>query len=229
MLEKRKRISKKEMKQDTLVTSYYKAYNFFIENQVKILIGVGVVALVIVAVVLFSNKNANDNKTANELLSKIMPVYNSGQYQQAIDGVKATNTIGLKEIVDNYGSTDAGETAKILLANSYLGVNKTEEALENFKDYSGSNDLFKATALAGQAAYFEAQKEYKNAAELYKQAANVTNVNPANADYLLRAGINFLKADQKEEAKVILKSVKKDYRATTAAQEVDKYLIQVES
>ncbi len=229
MLEKRKRISKKEMKQDTLVTSYYKAYNFFIENQVKILIGIGVVALIVVAVVLLSNKKSNDTQTASSLLAKIMPVYDSGQFQQAIDGVKATNTIGLKEIVDNYGSTEPGETAKILLANSYLGVNNTEAALENFEDYSGSNDLFKATALAGEAAYYEFKNENQKAAELYKQAANITNVNPANADYLLRAGINFLKADKKEEAKVLLKSIKKDYRATTAAQEVDKYLIQVES
>ena len=229
MLEKRKKFSKKEMKQDTLVTSYYKAYSFFIENQMRILIGVGVVALVVVAIILISNKRANDNQIASTLVSKIMPVYNSGQFKQAIEGVKATNIAGLKEIVDNYGSSQAGETAKILLANSYFNTGNFEAALENYEDYGGSNLLFKSTSLAGQAAYYEFKNENEKAASLYKEASDVTKVNPANADYLLRAGINYLKVGKKEEAKVVLELIKKDYRVTTAAQEVDKYLIQVES
>jgi tetratricopeptide (TPR) repeat protein len=228
VLEKRKKISKKEIKQDTLVTSYYKAYGFFIENQVKILIGVGVVALIVVAVILYSNKKSGDTKTASVLLSKVMPTYEGGQYKQAIEGIKASNIVGLKEIVDNYGSTEPGEAAKIMLANSYFNTNDYENALENYEDYGGSNTLFKATALAGEAAYYEAKNDLEKAASLYKDAAQVDKVNPSNSDFLLRASIDFLKVGKKDEAKNLLKTIKKDYRATSAAQEVDRYLIQTE-
>jgi tetratricopeptide (TPR) repeat protein len=228
VLEKRKKISKKEIKQDTLVTSYYKAYSFFIENQVKILIGVGVVALVVVAIVLYSNKKSGDTKTASVLLAKVMPTYDGGQYKQAIEGIKASNVVGLKEIVDGYGSTEPGEAAKIMLASSYFYTGDYENALENYEDYSGSNALFKATALAGEAAYYEVKNDLGKAAGLYKDAAQVDKVNPSNSDYLLRASINYLKVGKKEEAKSLLKMIKKDFRTTSAAQEVDKYLIQVE-
>lgn len=216
------------MKQDTLVTSYYKAYNFFIENQVKILIGLGVVALIIVAVVLISNKRASDEKTASALLAKVMPVYESAQYKEAIDGIKTSNTTGLKSIVEEYGSTEAGETAKILLANALYYSGDFESALNYYTDYGGSNVMFQSTAIAGEAAYSVNKKEYEKAAELYKKAATVSPVNPANASYLLNAGINFMRAGKNDEAKAAFESIKKDYKQSAAAQEVDKYLVQVQ-
>jgi TolA-binding protein len=229
VLEKRKRISKKEIKQDTLVTSYYKAYNFFLENQVRIIIGVGVIALVVVAVILYSNKKSNDSIAAAGLLAKVMPMYDAGQYQQAIDGQKSTNTIGLKEIVDKYGSSESGETAKIFLANSYYNTGKFEEAYKTYDDYSGSNPLFEATALSGKAAYNEGKKDFEKAADLYQDAAKLTVANPSNAEYLMKAGINLMKVGKKEEAKKLFESIKEEYKTSSAAQEVDKYLVQIES
>ncbi len=229
MLEKRKRISKKEIKQDTLVTSYYKAYNFFVENQVRILIGVGVVALIVVAAVLYGNKRASDGKIASTMLAQITPVYQSGQFKQAIEGMKETNVAGLKEIVEKYGGTEAGESAKIFLANAYYFTGNYDAALEEYEDYGGSIELFKATAKAGEAAYYEMKKEYEKAAELYKDAAKITSTNPANADYLLRAGINFMQVGNKEEAKNLFDTIIKDYKTSPAMQEVEKYLVQVQS
>ena len=229
MLEKRKRISKREIKQDTLVTSYYKAYNFFIENQVRIIIGVAAVALVVVALILYSNKKATENVAAAGLLAKIMPTYDAGQYQQAIDGISATNITGLKVIVDKYGGTDAGETAKILLANCYYNTGKYEEAFESYNDYGGSVPLFKSTALAGKAAYYEWKKDYDKAADLYQEASKISEADPSNAEYLMKAGIDLMKVGKNEEAKAVFESVKQDYRTSTAAQEVDKYLVQIQS
>lgn len=229
MLTAKKRISKKEIKQDTLVTSYYKVYNYFMEHQAKILIGAGVVALVIVAVILFANKRSSDNLTASNLLAKVIPLYEAAQYNDAIDGQPKNNLVGLKNIVENYGSTEQGETAKIFLANSYLFTGKQQEAFETYEDYSGSNPLFKATALSGMGGYYETKKEYEKAADLYKEASQLTKTNPSNAEYLLKASINLLESDAKEEAAKLLKSIKEDYKNTTAAQEVDRYLIQTES
>jgi len=161
VLTAKKRISKKEIKQDKLVTSYYKFYNYFLENQAKFLIGIAAVALIVVAVILISNKRANDNLTATNLLSKVIPLYDNGSYLNAVDGDPKNNIQGLKEIVGNYGSTEQGETAKIYLANCYVLLGKLDEAFEQFDDYSGSNSLFIAAAKAGKAAYYENKKEYE--------------------------------------------------------------------
>jgi len=229
VLERRKKITKKQIKEDKLVTVYYTVKNFVLEYQAKILIGVAAVALVVVAGILFANKAMNDNKKAAGLLAKVIPLYESTAFKEAIDGQPSSNTIGLKRIVNDYGSSENGETAKIYLGNAYLMLGKSDDAYKVFDDYSGSNPLFKSTALAGKAGILETRKEFEKAADLYNDAAIVSKTNPANAEYLLRAGIIMLNSGKKEEAKTIFEIIKKDYKTSTAFSEVDRYLIQIES
>lgn len=229
MLERRKKISKKQIKEDKLVTTYYQAYNFFQENQTKILIGTAIVAIIVVAAVLFTNKKSNDNLKAEALLVKVIPLYESNAFKEAIDGQVSSNTIGLKRIVADYGSTESGETAKIYLANSYAMLGNNDAAYEVFDSYSGSNPLFKATALAGKAGCLEAKNELEKAAELFQKAAKVSKDNPTNSEYLLNAGIDFLKLGKKEEAKLLFDIIKKDYKNTQAFYDLDRYLVQIES
>lgn len=228
MLTAKKKISKKEMKEDKLVTTYYKFYNYFMANQAKFLIGLGVIAVLVVGYILINNKKQNDNLAAANLLSKVVPLYESGSMKEAIEGVKAQNIIGLKQIVEQYGSTEQGETAKIYLANAYSVTGNLEEALKYYEDYSGSNDLLKATALAGKAGILQSKKEYEKASDLFMDAAHVAKENPANAEYTLKAGICLLQAGKKSEAKEIFESIKKDYKNFAPYLEIDKYLAQVE-
>lgn len=229
MLTKKKRITKKEIKKDKLVTKYYQVMNYYKEYQAKFLIGLAAIALVIIAVFLYSNKKSNDNLAAAAQLSKIMPIYESGSFQEAVDGKPNANVVGLQKIVENFGGTEQGEIAKIYLANSYVVLNKLEEAYQLYDDYSGSNPLLKATSLAGKASYFETKKEYEKAVDLYKDAARVSLSNPSTPDYLLRAGINLLRIGRRDEAKSIFEEIKKDFTSSMAAQEIDRYLFQIES
>lgn len=229
MLEKRKKITKKQIKEDKLVTLYYTVKNFIFAYQAKLLIGIAAVALVVVAGILFANKSMNDNKKAAGLLSKAIPLFESTAYKEAIDGQPSSNTTGLKTIVDQYGSTENGETAKIYLGNAYLLLGKSDDAYKAFDSYSGSNPLFKAAALAGKAGILETRKEFEKAADLYNNAAKISKTNPANAEFFLRAGIALLSAGKKEEAKAVFETIKKDYKNSTAFSEIDRYLIQIES
>ncbi|MEW6004297.1 MAG: tetratricopeptide repeat protein [Stygiobacter sp.] len=228
MLSARKKISKKEIKQDKLVSTYYKFYNLFMENQAKFLIGLGIIAVIVVAIILINNKKKNDNIAAANLLSKVVPLYESGSMKEAIEGVKAQNIIGLKQIVEQYGSSEQGETAKIYLANSYNVIGDSNKALEFYEDYSGSNELLKAAALAGKAGILQSKKEYEKASDLFLDAAHVTKANPSNAEYTLKAGICLLEAGKKEEAKQLFESIKKDYKNFAPYLDIDKYITQAE-
>lgn len=229
MLEARKKISKKEIKEDKLVTGYYKFQNFFMENQVKFLIGFGVIAVFVVAYILYSNKIKNDNQTASAMVAKVIPLLESGGYQVAIDGVPSQNIVGLKKIVDEYGSSEEGELAKILLANAYNITGNSEEALKLYDDYSGSNTLLQASAIAGKAGILESKKEYEEAADLYQKAAKIEKANPSNPEFLLKAGIAYLKMGNKEEAKALFETIKKDYTTAIPYMELEKYLVQTEN
>lgn len=227
MIGKKKKITKKEIQEDKLVTSFYKAQEYFEEYKQNILIGVGIIAVLIVAIAWFVNKNAEDNLLAAAQVSQILPSYEQGQFQKAVDGEPGTQLSGLKNIVDQFGSTDQGELAKIYLANAYYSLGNYNKALETYSDYSGNSDLHKSSALAGMAACYEAMGTYDEAADYYKKASEAYYIKSQTADFLLNAGINYMKSGQKDDAKKVLESVKSDYKSTPAAMEVDKYLSQL--
>jgi len=224
VLAKKKKLSKKEIKEDKLVTTFYEAKSFYEENQTAIFSVVAIVAVLIVGVFLYSSKVEENNQAASIELSKVMPTYNSGLYLQAIEGKPGTEEIGLRKIVDEYGGSEQGELARIYLANSYYFTEQYDKALEEYDDYSGSDNLLVAVALAGKASCYQAKGEMEKAAELYKKASNVSKYNPSNSDYLLNAGISYMKLKNFKAAKDLLSKVKKDYATSLAAREADKYL-----
>ena len=224
----RKKFSRKEIKEDKLVTFYYKSISYFNENRKNLLIGLGAVAIVVLAVFLYAENKKNNNEKANVELSRVLPLYDGGSFLEAIEGRPRTPVLGLKKIVEEYGNTEMGEVAKIYLANAYYFLGKFDEAMKYYEDYGGGNDLFKSTALAGQAACYEAKDNSEKAAELYKKAASITNENVLNPQYLLYAGINFIKLGKNDEAKEVLESAKKNYTASAYLRDVDRYLAQIQ-
>jgi tetratricopeptide (TPR) repeat protein len=228
MLTKRKKLSKKEIKEDKLVTTYYKAIAFFEENKNRLAMYAGILAVVILAIVLFMNNKKKNNEIAGTELARVMNIYDSGNYLEAIEGRAGTKLIGLKKLVDLYGSTENGEIAKIYIANSYNYLGKLDDANKYYQDYSGSNKMFKATALAGQASYQAYKNNYEKAADLYKKAAFVTDTDVLNPEYLLQAGINYMAAGKNSDAKELFDKIKKDFPTSTAFREIDKYSTQLE-
>jgi tetratricopeptide (TPR) repeat protein len=224
MLQKKKKLSRKEIKKDTLLDLYESSIEFFEKYKSKIMLYTGVLVVAVVAVYFYMNQKSQSNEKAGLELSRIMPIYDQGSYLEAIEGKQGTNIIGLKKLVEDYGGTENGETAKIYLANSYSFLGNYEEAIKYYSDYNGSIDYFEAAALAGQAGYHANKNEFEKAADLFLQASKKSNVNSQNPDYLLNAGINFLKAGEKEEAKIVFSSIKEDYATSAAQREADKYL-----
>ena len=228
MLTKKKKLSKKEIKQDKLVSLYYKAYGYFNDNKSAMLLYGAVLVVVAVAAYFYINHRAENNQLAGIELGSVMDLYDQGNYLEAIEGKPDQNITGLKDIVEQYGGTENGEVAKIYLANSYNRLQKFDEAYKYYKDYDGSNETFKATALAGQAGYLSMKKEYSKAADLYYDAARVSKTNVENPSYLVQAGINYINAGNNNKAKEVLEKVKKDYEHYPEVAKADKYLAMVD-
>lgn len=228
MLAQKKKLSKKEIKQDKLVELYYKVSDYVTTNSRTVLIAIGIFLGLVALAYFYYNYRSSKNLEAGELLSKVMELYDSGSYLEAIEGKQGTPRIkGLKEIVNEFGSTENGETAKIYLANSYAFLGQYDKALKYYEDYNGKNDFLKATALSGQAAYYAVKEDYAKAAKYYKQAAFISDVNPNRPDYLLQAGINFMKINKKDEAKDLFQIIKDNYKASNAHAQVDRYFLEL--
>ena len=227
MLKKQKKLVRKEIKEDKLVEVYYKSQSFFEDNKSKIITYAGVLAIVVIAVILFMNYRTGQNEDAGLHLSKVMELYDAGDYLGAIEGKKDVKLLGLKEIVAEYGSTDNGEIAKIYLANSYANLGKPDEALKYYQDYSGDIEIYTASSLAGQASYYSSKNEFEKAADLYIKASKVSKTDVMNSDYMFQAAINYFEAGDKEQAKNLFQTIKDDYKTSAVYAQVDRYLSQL--
>jgi len=212
-LKARRKITHKEIKKDKLVTGYFEARNWLDndDNKKKLYIGVGVlIALVVVGFLYFNNKSAK-NEEAEVKLSSVIILYEQGKYPEAVNGDPATNTTGLANIVNEYGSTESGETAKLYLGNCYFNMKDYENALKQFDDYGGDNDIVKASCISGMGAVYEAKGDLKKAGEYFEKAANVNKGVVINQENLFYAIRSFTNAGDKENAKRVFAKLKEQY------------------
>ena len=107
MLKPQKKISKREIKEDKLVTKYFEARKW-IDDNTKILsyVGIGLAAIIVIGF-LWTKSRADSNEKATAMLAKVTPYYDDGRYDLAINGVPQEGTQGLQAIVNELGSTQS--------------------------------------------------------------------------------------------------------------------------
>lgn len=213
MLKARKKITHKEIKKDKLVTAYFNVKEWFLsaENKRKLYTVAGTLVVIVILVFFYIHNKKEKNDEAELKLSSVISVYDQNQYKEAIDGDPSKNIMGLKDIVDRYGSTESGETAKLLLGNCYFNLGDYDNALKQFEDYSGGNDIIKASCLSGIGAVYEAKGDMKKAGEYFEKSTEVNKnvvINPENLYYAVRA---YAEAGDKVNAKRIFEKLKNDY------------------
>ncbi len=226
MLKPRKKITKKELKQDKLVTGYFKTVDFLRNNR-KIVSGTitGLVIATIVVIAYMNNMRSSNTKAATEL-SQVLNLFDGGAYQVAINGDPTQNIPGLKSIVENYGGSESGQQAKIYLADCYYYLGNYAEALKYFKDYGGGDKFLQASAYAGEAEIYGLRNDYTKAADYYDRAASRDSKNFLTPQYLLGAARNYIKIGKKDRALALLDRAKKDFPNSPYASNLDYYIAQ---
>jgi tetratricopeptide (TPR) repeat protein len=231
MLKPKKKITKKEIKQDGLINAYAQVTSYYYEN--KKYISYALTAIVVIAIatyVYINNRRANNEKAASEI-AKVYAIYdgaasNNAQYKTAIDGIPERGIMGLKNIVDNYGGTESGELARFYLANSYFGLHQYDEALKCYDDFSGGDKFLQASALAGVGACYESKGEFAKAASAYEKAVGKYSSNATSPDYMNSAARCYGRSGEKEKAVTLYKRLKKEFPTSAFARDAERYITQ---
>ncbi len=229
MLKPQKKVSRREIKEDRLVTAYFETREW-IEINTKILsyIGIGLIGVVVIGF-LWSKNKAESNDKATTMLAKVVPYYDAGKYDLAINGVPQEGTQGLQSIVDEHGSTKAGQLAKLYLANSFYTIKNYDKALEYYDDVSVSDKMITASALAGVAACYEAEGDLSKAASYFEKAASKNMTLVQAPENLQRSAVNYAAVGKKEKAVELLQTLKKEFPTSTYAREVDRFIAEFSS
>lgn len=209
--------------EDSIADYYYKATDYYQANRNRVLTILTVVVVIAAVIFIYFRNQSSKNETANTELSKTKQLYLAGNYQQAINGDSLGQAKGLLFIVDNYGSTETGQSAKIMLANSYYNLRDFDNADKYYKGYSGGNEIFKSTAEAGIAAVLEAKGNYPDAARHFENAAKITKSISNGDEYLFYAVRNFFWAKDNENIKRVAKELKSEYPKSKFVAQLNRY------
>ena len=221
----RKVSRRQELREDTVVTMYARALNI-LENNRQAVIGVaaGIVA-VIVLVLAWNWYQGNRNEQALSEMAESVRMYEAGSWQAALDG--NVSYLGLLDIVDSYGGTNAGNLARFYAADALFRVGDMDGALEMFESYSKGNDYIGASAFAGEAAIHELQGDHGRAGDLYMRAANVFSSDITSPMYLSNAARAYTEAGDTDDAIDALEMIQEDYPESQAARSVEFKLAQL--
>ena len=149
-------------------------------------------------------------------------VANDSLYNLALNG--ADGKYGLLDIIDNYGSTNAGNLAKYMAGISYLKMNDYENAITQLGNFSTEDEIIGGLALGNIGDAFADINQPEQALEYYEKAAKFKTNDFTSPLYLLKAGNTALELKQFKKAESLFTQIKENHSKSNEAQEIDMYL-----
>lgn len=193
----------------------------FFKKNLSMIIGGIIVLLIAVGLYWYiSNDRKEKEAMASLALSRVKIFYERAEYDKALKGdntvkIRGESIIGLREIVDNYGSTSAGKMAALMSGDILLAQKKYSEAISMYEAAQGSDSKILAVgSKAGIAACKESEKKYSEAAPLYEEAAQYMKEIGDESKYRYFAALSYEKSGNKDKAKELYTLIVKENRDT---------------
>ena len=216
---------RQELRQNMLVELYGRLLLLY-EDHRQLVYGLGIALLaLILAVPGYMYYQQQRAEQANEMLGAILPAYEQGNFDQALNG--AGQQAGLLTIADQYGGTDAGNLASFYAASALYEQGQYDRALEYFQQFDKGSDYIGASAYGAEAAIYESRGAYEQAAQRYEEAASQYPNKLTAPRYLLEAGQAYEDAGNYAAAEQAYQRIKDNYSDSEQADEVDRYLARV--
>lgn len=181
MLKPKRKTFRKEMERDPFLDSLLSAKSFIDQNKKRYIkiFGFGITAMLVF--LLYLQNQVSNQDAAESLLSKGMMYLEQGDEQNAM--------IHFQNLVDEYGSTSAGETAGYYIGRIHFDQSEFELAQPYFENFisDGKNRLLKGTASQVLANIYLKKGELVKAIDYQKKAVKnaFSDVESANASIRL--------------------------------------------
>lgn len=218
---------RQELRRNWLVDLYGWLLLFYEDNRTLVYgIGAAVVALAL-AVPGYVYYQQQQAEQANERLGQILPVYEQGNFDQALNGT--SDAAGLIDIADQYEGTSAGNLASFYAANALYQQQEYDRALEFYQQFEKEGDFVGASALAAEAAIYESRGEYERAATHYEEAAAQYENELTAPRYFLQAGQAYEEADDYAAAAEAYQQVVDEYPDSDQVAEAERFLARAQA
>ena len=133
--------------------------------------------------------------------------FGNSEYEKALNGDETINSLGFLDIIDEYGSTKAGNLARYYAGICELQLGKYDEAIDHLKKYNGKDSFTQGMALMAQG---DAEMELGDKA-------------------LFKAGMVYIVLKDNAKAVQMFEQIKEKYPNSTESREVDEYIAYAET
>jgi len=219
---------------NTLDETASKSEKWIEKNSKPLMIGLVVIAAFILGYLAYNKfvKEPKGIEAANELAypKSFFDQAESGSATIAVDSLYnlalngADGKYGLLDIIDNYGSTSAGNLAKYMAGISYLKTSDYEKAIELLSDFSTDDEMLGAIAQGNIGDAFSQVNQPEDAMEHYIKAANFKSNEFTSSLYLLKAGNIAMDVGNFKKAEELFTKIKNEYPNSDEGTEIDIYL-----
>jgi len=190
----KKRLSRRDMKEDKLIAWAQKVELFYIENR-KIFWGIGLGAIIVLAAIFLIRANRQKGFEEASLSLTIAKL-------KFVTGLVEESEPEFRTLKASYGGRIAGEAQYYLARTAFLrgNVGEAEVAFREYLDNYSVDKYLDVAALAGLAASIEAQKRFAEAAEIYISIPRKYPKHHYSPEAMYQAARCYLWAGQKDKA-----------------------------
>ncbi len=214
-------------KPEVLVEQFSRTEAFFNKHKSLVYGVLGVIILVAGGVLGYRYYVSSQNDIAQREMFQAVFYFEQDSLSQALNGDGLN--FGLLDIIEDYGSTKAGNLARFYAGTSYLKLGEYQNAVDQLKAFSSSDLLVqsRAYALIGDA-YMELGN-YADAADYYDRASNHRPNETITSQYLMKAALAYEKQSDFQQAIARYDQILADHYGSADYQDAKKYKARLEA
>ena len=157
-------------------------------------------------------------------------------FNEAIEGTTAKDSLftlalnggegkfGFLEIIDNYGSTKAGNLAHYYAGMAYLNLNKYQEAIDELEDFESDDMMLAPLAKGAIGDAFMQLDQPEEALSYYEEAAKMRKNDFTTPRFLMKAAQTAISLGDNDKAVGYLEQIEEEYANSPLASEVALYM-----
>lgn len=222
MLTPKRRLKRKEIKEDKFVTFVAKVSDFFNDNSRNLILGVGAVVVIVVVSFFMVKSKQEANLFISAKLLRAQDFYHQNQYDLAIPE--------LQQIVDEYSGTKNAGLATYYLAKANYAKENYSEAKRYFEMYIddyGDLNSFVSGSHAGLAACYAIEGDKEKSAQSYQNAVDENPDYYTAPDFLFSAAHNYIEISNFEKARNLLQQIIDEYQTSPVVDDAKTLLAEI--
>ena len=198
--------------------------DFVTDNRKLLLGGLILLALLIMGAFAWNIYQKNRNVKANAEMFQAVRLFEANRHYEALNG-DSLGAKGMLYIVDQYGSTPAGNMARYYAGVSQLNLGEADNAIANLEKFSYGKNSLSVSAYAALGFAYQEKEMYEKSAQAFEKGATALGENEHTTPFMLfQAGRTYEMGGNTDKALRLYKRIQKDYPKSTEGLQMDKYI-----